>query len=102
MATKIEAANVLMKAGIPMVICDGRRERRRSSTLPRAGRSGTMFAGGEGTLGARKLWIALGQQAAGEVVIDDGARDALVRAQHVASACRRGGRAAARSSRVMR
>jgi glutamate 5-kinase len=30
------------------------------------------------TLGARKLWIALGRNAAGEVVIDDGARDALV------------------------
>ena len=28
MATKIEAANMLMKAGIPMVICDGRRRER--------------------------------------------------------------------------
>jgi glutamate 5-kinase len=78
MATKIEAANMLMKAGIPMVICDGRRERvvvDAADGLP----VGTSFAGGEATLGAKKLWIALGRNAAGEVVIDDGAREALMR-----------------------
>ena len=77
MATKIEAANMLMKAGIPMVICDGRRERVIVDAA--AGKPvGTVFAGGEVTLGARKLWIALGRNASGEVVIDDGAREALV------------------------
>jgi glutamate 5-kinase len=78
MATKIEAANMLMKAGIPMVICDGRRDRvvvDAAAGLP----VGTSFAGGEATLGAKKLWIALGRNAAGEVVIDDGAREALMR-----------------------
>jgi glutamate 5-kinase len=78
MATKIEAANVLMKAGIPMVICDGRRE----NVIVDAARGrhvGTEFAGGEATLGARKLWIALGRKPAGAVVVDDGARDALLR-----------------------
>jgi len=77
MATKIEAANMLMKAGIPMVICNGRRERVIVDAA--AGKPvGTVFAGGEVTLTARKLWIALGRNAAGEVVIDDGAREALV------------------------
>jgi len=78
MATKIEAAGMLMKAGIPMVICDGRRPNviaDAAAGLP----VGTAFAGGDVTLGARKLWIAYGRNAAGEVVIDDGARDALVR-----------------------
>jgi glutamate 5-kinase len=76
MATKIEAANMLMKAGIPMVICDGRRES--VVTDAAAGRPvGTVFAGGAATLGARKLWIALGRSTAGEVVIDDGAVEAL-------------------------
>jgi glutamate 5-kinase len=78
MATKIEAANMLMKAGIPMVICDGRRERvvvDAAEGLP----VGTSFAGGDATLGAKKLWIALGRNAAGEVVVDDGAREALMR-----------------------
>ncbi len=80
MATKIEAANVLMKAGIPMVICDGRRPRVIVDAAH--GRTvGTTFDGGEGTLGARKLWIALGHRAAGTVTIDDGACRA-VRERH--------------------
>jgi glutamate 5-kinase len=78
MATKLDAANVLMKAGVPMVICDGRRPNVIVDAV--AGVSvGTLFAGGDATLSARKLWIALGRNAAGEIVIDDGARDALTR-----------------------
>ncbi|NTW28023.1 MAG: glutamate 5-kinase [Coriobacteriia bacterium] len=77
MATKIEAANLLMKAGIPMVICDGHRE----NVIVDAAHGrhvGTEFTGGEATLGARKLWIALGHRPAGTVVVDDGAREALL------------------------
>ncbi|MBI5230993.1 MAG: glutamate 5-kinase [Coriobacteriales bacterium] len=77
MATKLEAARVLMRAGIPMVICDGRRENVVVDCVE--GKTvGTAFAGGESTLGARTLWIALGRKPAGEIVIDDGARQALV------------------------
>ncbi|HEY5540845.1 MAG TPA: glutamate 5-kinase [Coriobacteriia bacterium] len=77
MATKLDAANMLMKAGIPMVICDGRRADVIADAV--GGRPvGTLFAGGDATLSARKLWIALGRNAAGEIVIDDGARDALI------------------------
>jgi glutamate 5-kinase len=76
MATKLDAANMLMKAGIPMVICDGRRPN--AITDAAEGRPvGTRFAGGEATLSARKLWIALGRSTAGEIVIDDGAREAI-------------------------
>ncbi len=76
MATKVEAAKVLMKAGIHMVICDGRRP---NAIVDAAeGRSvGTRFSGSESTIGARKLWIALGRKSAGEIVIDDGAVEAL-------------------------
>jgi glutamate 5-kinase len=76
MATKLEAAKVLMKAGIPSVICDGRRP----DVVVKAVEGepvGTYFAGGAATVSARKLWIALGRRPAGEAVIDDGARDAL-------------------------
>jgi glutamate 5-kinase len=76
MATKVEAARVLMRAGIPMVVCDGRRP----GVVPDAvaGKPvGTLFAGGKAGLGARKLWIALGGTPKGEVLIDDGARVAL-------------------------
>ena len=36
-----------------------------------------MFSPGDSSLGARKSWIALGRNAAGEVVIDEGAASAL-------------------------
>jgi len=76
MITKVDAANVLMKAGIPTVVCDGRR---RNVILEAAeGKPvGTFFAGGEAALPARKLWIALAQNPKGEVLVDDGAKDAL-------------------------
>ena len=76
MVTKIEAARVLMKAGIPLVVCDGHRPNvviDAASGLP----CGTMFAPGEGTIGARKLWIALGRSPAGSIIVDDGAKTAL-------------------------
>ena len=77
MATKVEAARVLMKAGIPLVVCDGRREDVVRDAVE--GRTcGTTFSPGEGSLGARKLWIALGRKPAGEIVIDDGAKRALL------------------------
>ena len=76
MATKIEAAKVLMKAGIPMVICDGRRARVIVDAAE-GNAVGTVFDGGESSIGARKLWIALGSRPAGEVIIDEGACHAL-------------------------
>jgi len=76
MATKIEAANVLMKAGIPMVICDGRVEGVVVDACAGTG-VGTTFEGDGSTIGARKLWIALGSNPAGRIVIDDGAVTAL-------------------------
>lgn len=80
MATKVEAARVLMKAGIPMVVCDGRRPgvvADAAAGLP----CGTVFSAGEDSLGARKTWIALGRRPAGEIVLDDGAVRALVERQ---------------------
>ncbi len=76
MVTKVEAAKVLMRAGIPLVVCDGRRD---GVVLDAAeGRPvGTYFAGGAASVSARKLWIATGNRPAGEVVIDDGAKEAL-------------------------
>ncbi len=76
MVTKLEAARILMKAGIPMVICDGRRP----DVLLDAWRGepvGTYFAGGHGEVEARKLWIAFARRPKGTVVVDAGASDAL-------------------------
>ncbi|HEY5548886.1 MAG TPA: glutamate 5-kinase [Coriobacteriia bacterium] len=76
MATKIDAARILMKAGIPMVVCDGHRP----DVLLEAFRGepvGTYFAGGGDEVEARKLWIAFARHPQGRVVVDAGARDAL-------------------------
>jgi len=76
MTTKIDAARILMKAGIPMVVCDGHRPDVLLDAF--AGEPvGTYFAGGEGEIEARKLWIAFARHPQGTIVVDSGARDAL-------------------------
>jgi glutamate 5-kinase len=77
MATKLESARVLMRAGIPLVVCHGRRPGILRSVM--AGEKvGTRFDSGRGTvMRDRKLWLAYAGRPAGSVVIDDGASDAL-------------------------
>ena len=80
MITKIKAARVLMAAGIEMVICQGRAPHIIEDAA--AGRGvGTRFIAAKTPhdITARKLWIALGDSAKGSVVVDDGARRALIR-----------------------
>ena len=79
MITKIKAARVLMAAGIPMVICQGRRAD--CIVQAAAGEAvGTLFTAPDRPheITAKKLWIALGDSVHGTVVVDEGARDALV------------------------
>lgn len=79
MITKIKAARVLMAAGIPMVICQGRTPN--CIVDAAAGRSvGTLFTAPERPheITPKKLWIALGDAVHGTITVDDGARDALV------------------------
>lgn len=79
MITKIKAARVLMVAGIPMVVCDGRRARVIVDVA--AGEDvGTRFVAAKKPheITPKKLWIALGDAARGALVVDDGAKAALV------------------------
>lgn len=76
MATKLQAARALMKACIPLVVCDGRRPDVIVDAA--AGRPvGTLFASGKTAVKSRKLWLAYAGHARGSVTIDAGARDAL-------------------------
>jgi glutamate 5-kinase len=76
MATKLQAARALMKACIPLVVCDGRRPDVILDAA--AGRPvGTLFASGKTAVKSRKLWLAYAGHARGSVTIDAGARDAL-------------------------
>lgn len=78
MITKVKAARVLNVAGIPLVVCDGRRP---DVVVDAAcGRScGTLFAPKRAAheITPRKLWIALGDSARGSLIIDEGAKQAL-------------------------
>ena len=78
MLTKIKAARVLMRAGIPMVICEGSRANALVDIVE-GDQVGTMFVSGGSrkALQAKKLWIALGDKSRGVLVIDDGACRAL-------------------------
>jgi len=79
MVTKITAARVLMVAGIEMVICNGRRPGVIADVV--AGKDiGTRFiaAAKPHEITPKKLWIALGDTVKGALVVDAGAKKALV------------------------
>lgn len=65
MKSKIEAAKIVTRSGIPMII---------SNEL--SGERGTVFLPA-GKLTSRKRWIAFFQKPAGSIVVDDGAKRAL-------------------------
>lgn len=78
MRTKVHAGRAMQLAGIPLVVCLGRRP---GVLLEVAGGGavGTRFLPHTGGAceSARKLWIGFAGHDAGSVVIDDGAREAL-------------------------
>ena len=79
MKSKIEAAKIVTRAGIPMVIAGGDRTNVLAEIL--AGEeAGTIFLPKTGKLESRKRWIAFFQKPAGVLVVDDGARKALCEA----------------------
>lgn len=76
MRTKIDAAKIVMRSGIPMVIAPGRRFDVLARIL--AGEDeGTLFTARAGRLPGRKRWIAFFQRAAGHLEVDAGAGRAI-------------------------
>jgi len=77
MLTKVRAAKRMMRSGVPMVIAPG-------STkdvllkLFKGDAIGTFFHPVEKRMASRKRWLAWGVRAKGDVVVDEGARRALV------------------------
>jgi glutamate 5-kinase len=66
MKSKIEAARIVTRSGIPMIVANELNIE-----------AGTIFLPKTGKLERRKRWIAFFQKPAGIVVVDDGARAAL-------------------------
>ena len=76
MATKIQAAKIVVRAGIPLVIASGRKPNVLRRVLE--GREeGTLFAPSCKGLKGRKRWIAFFHHPQGTVFVDNGAKVAL-------------------------
>jgi len=76
MKTKIDAAKIVVRCGIPMVVAPGRKFDVLSRIL--AGNDeGTLFVAGSRKLSGRKRWIAFFHRAAGQLTVDPGACQAL-------------------------
>lgn len=76
MTSKLAAAKVAVRSGIPMVIASGRKEDALARIM--AGEDeGTLFVPKRGKLRGRKRWIAFFHHPKGALYVDDGARKAL-------------------------
>ena len=75
MSTKLKAAQVVTKAGIPALIGDGFDQR--LLTVLRDESRATLFLPSENKMPSRQRWIAFSGQPAGAVIVDDGARKAI-------------------------
>ena len=76
MKSKIEAAKIVTRAGIPMLIANGERKSVLTGLLA-GDEIGTVFLPNDKKLASRKRWIAFFQRPAGAIVVDDGARRAM-------------------------
>ncbi len=79
MATKVKAARRLAAQGVATALLSGRRPRALHALLA-GDRVGTVFARGTERLSARKGWLAAAARGKGTILVDAGARRALVEA----------------------
>jgi glutamate 5-kinase len=76
MASKIQAAKIAVRSGIPLVIASGRKKRVMARVV--AGEEeGTLFAPQAARLRGRKRWIAFFHHPKGALFVDAGARKAV-------------------------
>jgi glutamate 5-kinase len=78
MVTKLQAAEITMSCGVNCVIANGL-EPGIINRIVRGEEIGTLFKAQKNYLRARKRWIAFGQLVHGAVIVDDGARKALIK-----------------------
>jgi glutamate 5-kinase len=76
MASKIQAAKIAVRSGIPLVIASGRKKQALARVLSGA-EEGTLFVPQPTRLQGRKRWIAFFHHPKGTLVVDNGARKAL-------------------------
>jgi glutamate 5-kinase len=76
MTSKIQAARIAMRSGVPLVIASGRKPDALERILGGA-EEGTLFVPAGKKLRSRKRWIAFFHHPKGTLVVDAGARQAL-------------------------
>lgn len=76
MASKIQAAKIVVRSGIPLVVASGRKKEMLARLLSGA-EEGTLFVPHAHKLRGRKRWIAFFHHPKGTLVVDDGAKRAL-------------------------
>ena len=77
MITKIEAAKIAVDSGIPCVIANGRKPDIIFSIIKEPEKEGTLFLPKK-ALAAKKRWIAFGAKPKGKIIVDEGAKKALL------------------------
>lgn len=77
MRSKLEAANICMSCGIPMIIANGRRLGVMESVV-RGNAVGTLFMSCR-RLRGRKRWLAFAPKSRGSIRINDGARGSIIK-----------------------
>ena len=78
MASKLSAARIASWSGVRTVIAEARKSEVLALAVAGDRSVGTQFHPHDRQLSARKLWIAFAAQLAGAVLVDEGARHALV------------------------
>jgi glutamate 5-kinase len=78
MASKLSAARIASWSGVRTVIAAASRANVLQDALNSVSGAGTQFLPHNRNLSARKLWIAFAAQHVGTIVVDDGARNALI------------------------
>ena len=76
MKSKIEAAKIVVRSGIPLVIASGKKTDALARILD-GGDEGTLFVAQPNRLQGRKRWIAFFHHPKGALFVDDGAKSAL-------------------------
>ncbi len=76
MSSKIEAAKIVVRSGIPLVIASGQK-RGVLERIVKGEAEGTVFIPKPNKLKGRKRWIAFFHQPKGTLVVDEGAKKAL-------------------------
>ena len=78
MTTKLEAVKIVTKARIPCVIAHAQAENILLRII-KGEKAGTLFLAEEEKLVSRKHWISFGTKSQGVLLVDDGARQALLK-----------------------